>query len=167
MNKHKDLSLAWGVGVFIFAIIVGCFFALTFNGCTKNTTVTGPPNETTVHDTVKVIVHDTVEVEADIQSQSDFYDALQKWINPQLDGLVSYYPTIGTDDIAVSGSTTLKTFALYWIVIDFGTGEIWAYAGVFEVSYQGNGAFTFKDKTGAGSPPASRGKLATRNLQGS
>ena len=123
------------IGTVAFAILV------CLNGCTKNTTVTGPSNR----DTVTVTKIDTVEVQKDVKSLPDFYDALQKWINPQLKGADCYYPTIGTQDIEIDGSATVKSFDMYWVVID--SDGIWAFYGVFEVAYHGNGSFTFKDNT--------------------
>lgn len=144
------------------SIIAAVAFAILvcLNGCTKNTTVTGPSSS----DTVTVTKVDTVEVQKDIKSIPDFYDALQNWINLQLAGTSSYYPTIGTEDIQVTGSATVKTFDVYWIVIDFNSGEIWAYSGIFEATYQGSGSYTFKDNTPTNMPQLSRGKLATRKL---
>jgi len=165
------------IAIVAFAILV------CLNGCTKNTTVTGPSNRDTVMvtkidtvtvtkvdtvtvtkvDTVTVIKIDSVyEVQKDIKSLPDFYDALQGWINPQLAGADSYYPTIGTQDIEIDGSATVKSFDVYWVVID--SDGIWAFYGVFEVTYKGNGKFTFKDTTPAQMPQLSRGKLATRKL---
>ena len=155
--------------------IVAFVILVCLNGCTKNPTVTGPSNRDTVMvtkidtvtvtkvDTVTVIKIDSVyEVQKDIKSLPDFYDALQGWINPQLAGADSYYPTIGTQDIEIDGSATVKSFDVYWVVID--SDGIWAFYGVFEVTYKGNGKFTFKDTTPAQLPQLSRGKLATRKL---
>ena len=140
------------IAIVAFAILV------CLNGCTKNTTVTGPSNS----DTVTVTKVDTVEVQKDVKSLPDFYDALQGWINPQLAGANSYYPTIGTEDIGITGSATVKSFDIYWVVID--SDGIWAYYGVFEATYKGGGKFTFKDTTPTQMPQLSRGKLATRKL---
>jgi len=143
-----------------FSIIIIVAFAILvcLNGCTKNTTVTGPSSS----DTVTVTKVDTVEIQKDIKSLPDFYDALQNWINPQLAGADSYYPTIGTQDIEIDGSATVKSFDVYWVVID--SDGIWAFYGVFEVAYRGNGKFVFKDTTPAQMPQLSHSKLATRKL---
>ena len=143
-----------------FSIIIIVAFAILvcLNGCTKNTTVTGPSSS----DTVTVTKVDTVEVQKDIKSLPDFYDALQNWINPQLRGADCYYPTIGTQDIEIDGSATVKSFDVYWVVID--SDGIWAFYGVFEVAYRGNGKFVFKDNTPTNMPQLSHSKLATRKL---
>jgi len=138
--------------------IVTFTILVCLNGCTKNTTVTGPSNS----DTVTVTKVDTVEVQKDVKSLPDFYDALQGWINPQLRGADCYYPTIGTQDIEIDGSATVKSFDVYWVVID--SDGIWAFYGVFEATYRGNGKFTFKDMTPAQMPQLSHSKLATRKL---
>ena len=131
LHQRKDLSLSWGIGVFVFVVVIGCLIALLTNGCTKTNTITGPG--TTVYDTVKITVVDTVEV--DTKSTPDFYNALQQWIYPQLAPYGSYFAALGTEDaVAQTISQMVIRFEIYWLVADFTGGTVWVYAGIFKVT---------------------------------
>jgi hypothetical protein len=146
-------------GLFILmTIVLVLFAALMTSSCTKTNTVTGPSDTDTVtvikivHDTVIVTRVDTVSTIVDVKSNPDFFDALQKWINPQLSGLTDYYPTIGTSDVKISGTATSKTFEVTFVAVDYGTNQVWQYYGIFEAVYNGHGSFDFTDVTPAQSP---------------
>lgn len=155
MSERKLMRNTVGaILVLWLCVFVGGLTFSFLSSCSKTTNVTGPGDTDTLIvtrvDTLEVTIVDTIEVTK--IGVFDYYAGLQTWINDQLSPMVSYYPTIGTEDVIVTNvSAKKKRFDVYWIVIDFQTMDVWAYAGVFDVELTGT-TFTVTEVTGQGSP---------------